>query len=173
MTPLRYAAGPTAEAEVHIDAPPAAVWALVSDIELPARFSSEFLGAHWLDGAPPALGARFRGRNRHPAVGEWETTCTVVGYEPQRLFAWAVDDPRHPMSSWRFELKPDAEGTRLRQWMRLGPAPSPVSRAIAAMPDKEERIVARRLAEHQANMQATLAGIKALAEGREPVTRSR
>jgi len=33
------------------------------------------------------------------------------------------------------------------------------------MPDKEERIVARRLEEHRANMQLTLEGIKALAEG--------
>jgi hypothetical protein len=32
------------------------------------------------------------------------------------------------------------------------------------MPDKEERIVARRQAEHAANMQATVDGIKALAE---------
>jgi hypothetical protein len=33
------------------------------------------------------------------------------------------------------------------------------------MPDKEERIIARRQAEHTANMQATVDGIKALAEG--------
>jgi hypothetical protein len=32
------------------------------------------------------------------------------------------------------------------------------------MPDKEERIVARRLSEHRANMERTLAGIKELAE---------
>ena len=32
------------------------------------------------------------------------------------------------------------------------------------MPDKEHRILRRRLAEHQANMAATLAGIKELAE---------
>jgi hypothetical protein len=34
------------------------------------------------------------------------------------------------------------------------------------MPDKEERIVARRLEEHERNMRATLDGIKALAEER-------
>jgi hypothetical protein len=32
------------------------------------------------------------------------------------------------------------------------------------MPDKEERIVAKRLAEHRSNMQATIEGVKALAE---------
>jgi hypothetical protein len=36
------------------------------------------------------------------------------------------------------------------------------------MPDKEERIIERRLEEHRANMQATVDGIKALAEGSLP-----
>jgi hypothetical protein len=36
------------------------------------------------------------------------------------------------------------------------------------MPDKEERIVARRLEEHQANMQLTAEGIRALAESARP-----
>ena len=47
----------------------------------------------------------------------------------------------------------------------MGPAPSGLSIAINAMPDKEERIVARRLEEFEANMRATLDGIKRLAEG--------
>jgi hypothetical protein len=48
--------------------------------------------------------------------------------------------------------------------MRIGPAPSGLSIAIEAMPDKEERIIERRLEEHARNMRATLDGIKALAE---------
>lgn len=36
--------------------------------------------------------------------------------------------------------------------------------AIEAMPDKEERIVARRLGEHELNMQRVVAGVKELAE---------
>ncbi|MGH2758276.1 MAG: SRPBCC family protein, partial [Actinomycetota bacterium] len=92
---MRYADGPSAEVEIYIDAPPARVWDLVSDIELPARFSEELQGAQWLD-ETPAVGARFQGRNRHPAVGEWETTSYVVAYEPERTFAWAVGDPDRP-----------------------------------------------------------------------------
>ena len=61
-------------------------------------------------------------------------------------------------------LAEEAAGTRLRQGMRMGPAPSGLSIAIEAMPDKEEKIVARRLVEHERNMQATLEGIKQLAE---------
>jgi hypothetical protein len=46
----------------------------------------------------------------------------------------------------------------------MGPAPSGLNIAIAAMPEKEERIIARRLEEFEANMTATLDGIKRLAE---------
>jgi hypothetical protein len=52
--------------------------------------------------------------------------------------------------------------------MQMGPAPSGISMAIEAMPDKESRILRRRLAEHHANMTATLAGIKELAEAQSP-----
>ncbi|HZQ28179.1 MAG TPA: SRPBCC family protein [Acidimicrobiales bacterium] len=162
---MKYADGPTVEVEVLIDAPAERVWALVSDIDLPARFSSEFLGSRWIDGAiGPAPGARFVGRNRHPVGGEWETTCVVDVYEPGRSFGWAVGDPDYPSASWCFDIEPEQDGVRLRQWARLGPAPSGLTPAIEAMPDKEERIVARRLDEHRANMQATVEGVKALAE---------
>src|SRR5437588_13129895 len=94
---LRYADGPGTEESVSIAAPPATVWALVTDINLPARFSTEFQGAEWSSEANgPALGATFVGRNKHPAAGEWETTSTICGYEPERLFEWAVGDPDRP-----------------------------------------------------------------------------
>jgi hypothetical protein len=160
---VKYADGPTVEVDVFVAASIERVWALVADIELPARFSSEFLGARWLDGGP-GVGARFAGRNHHDAIGDWETTSFVARYEPPRAFEWAVTDLDQPSASWWFELAEEAAGTRVRQGMRMGPAPSGLSVAINAMPDKEERIVARRLAEHERNMQATLDGIKQLAE---------
>jgi uncharacterized protein YndB with AHSA1/START domain len=162
---VRYAEGPTAEVEVLVEAPPERVWALVTDIDLPARFSQELLGAEWLDEGP-ALGARFVGRSRHEALGAWETTSWVNRYEPLRAFGWAVSDPDEPSAMWWFELEEEEGGVRLRQCARMGPAPSGLSIAIAAMPDKEERIVARRLQEFERNMLATLEGMKQLAESR-------
>jgi len=162
---LRYADCPSTEAELLIEAPPAVVWALVCDIQTPARFSSEFQGGQWLDGADgPVLGARFRGRNYHEARGTWETESTICEFEPGRAFGWAVGDPARPAARWRFTLQPDGSGTRVRQWMQMGPGESGISELIALMPDKEHRIIRRRLAEHQANMVATLAGIKDRAE---------
>jgi uncharacterized membrane protein len=155
---VKYADGPSVEADIYIDRPPSEVWGLVSDITTPVRFSEELQEATWLDAA------RFRGRNRHPAIGEWETVSTVTANEPEAVFEWAVGDAENPSALWRFTLEPDGSGTRLRQWMRMGPAPSGLNAAIDAMPDKEERIVDRRLDEHRANMERTLAGIKELAE---------
>lgn len=155
---MRYADGPTVTVDVLIDAPVATVWALVSDITLPARFSTELQAAEWIDDST------FRGTNRHDAAGEWQTVCTVSERETDRVFTWAVGDPANPSATWRFSLAPEGHATRLTQWMRMGPAPSGLTPAIEAMPDKEERIIARRLDEHRFNMLATLQGIKGIAE---------
>ena len=160
---MKYADGPSIEVEVLIDAPIERVWQLVTDINLPAQFSAEFLGAHWLD-ARPGVGARFEGRNHHHALGAWETTSFVTRYEPPRAFGWAVTDPDNPSSSWWFELEQERDGVRLRQGTRIGPAPSGLTIAITAMPEKEERIIVRRLREFETNMRATVEGIKRLAE---------
>ena len=162
---MRYADGPTAEVELVIDAPVDELWAAITDINLPAEFSPEFQGAEWIDDDGPALGARFVGRNRHDALGEWETTSWVNRFEPLRAFGWAVSDPDHPSATWWFELAPAPGGVRVRQGGRMGPAPSGLTIAITAMPEKEERIVARRLQEWEANMTATLEGIKRRVEG--------
>ena len=162
---MRFADEPTVELTSHVGAPPSAVWPFVTDLDVLAQFSSEFQGGEWLD--PPAsrgVGAQFHGRNKN-AWAEWEVTCTVTGWEPDRTFGWCVDDPAAPAASWRFTLAPTDGGTRLDYRARMGPGPSGVTSAIAEHPDAEERIVDRRLAEWTANMQSTLDGIQELAEG--------
>lgn len=164
-TGARYADGPTVEVETWIDSPPERVWELVTDMQLIARISDELQEVQWLDGAHgPSLGARFTGRNRHDALGEWTTTSHVVEFEPQRVFGWAVRDPENPMASWRFALRPADGGTQLSQWVRMGPAPSGLSLAIERMPEKEQKIVFVRLRDFERGMTANLAGIKELAE---------
>ena len=159
-----YADRPTVEVAVEVRAPVERVWALVADIALPARFSEELQDAQWLDA--PAPGARFVGTSAHPAIGSWQTTSTVVELTPPRAFAYAVGDPAEPAAVWTWLLEPLPDGgTRLVQRAQIGPGWSGLSPAIAARPDKERRIVAGRLREHQANMRRTCEGIKALAEG--------
>ncbi len=164
---MRIADGPEVTVEAAVAAPPATVWALVTDIDVPARFSPEFQGADWLDGATgPALGARFTGRNHHARMGGWSVTCTVVALEPGRCFGWDVGDPDEPLASWRFDLEPVDGGaaTRLRQWARMGTGRSNMTPLIEAHPDREEQIVASRLEQWRAGMQATVDGIRDLAE---------
>ncbi|AXB42679.1 SRPBCC family protein [Amycolatopsis albispora] len=163
-TGARYADAPTIEQRIRIDAPPDRVWELVSDINLLPSLSAELQAVEWLDDGP-ALGARFRGRNTHPSFGNWETVSHVVGYEPQRTFAWAVTDPEKPSASWRFSLEPHDGGTELRQWMQMGPGPSGLSAAIQRMPEKEQKIVFVRLRELENAILANLDAIKKLAEG--------
>lgn len=167
---MKYADGPTTEVEVDVAAPADAVWPYLIDVDLPARFSDEFQGAEWIDDGPD-LGARFEGRNRHPVVGEWRVTCTVTAFEPGRIFEWTIGDPEHRSARWRFALEPrgDARST-LRFRAEMGPGPSGLTPAIERMPDREEDIVARRLDEWTGNMQRTVDGIAALAEGRTPTT---
>ena len=160
--PVRMADGPGTFAEVDIAAPVDRVWELVTDIDLPARFSDEFLGASW-DGHGPALGATFTGRNTHPAIGEWEVTLYVHAFDPPRSFGWCTSDPANPGARWRFDLEPHGDGTRLRFTVALGPGPSGTTAAIRSMPDKEGRIIARRIGEVHANMLRTVEGIRDLA----------
>lgn len=109
-----YSDCPAVEATAVVDAPVPAVWSMVTDIGLPARFSPEVQGAEWLDDATgPAVGARFLGRNRHPVAGTWQTLCTIVDYEHQRRLAYVVTGPpgsgledTRPAATWRFELEP-------------------------------------------------------------------
>ena len=164
-TGARYADRPTVEVPIEIDAPLERVWAIVSEIETMPGASPELQAVEWLDGrCGPGLGARFRGRNRHEAFGEWSTESVIVAYDPPREFAWAVGDPSFPAAVWRFSLEPLRGGTLLRQWVQLGPGRSGLSVAIVRMPDMEQKIGFVRLREFEANMGATLAAVKRLAE---------
>ncbi len=164
---MRFADGPTVEVEVRVDAPPSRVWPFVTDVAVPAEFSSEFQGASWEAGFDaPAIGARFRGRNALESMGEWETTSEIIECEEPVTFAWAVGDTANPSATWRLSLEPNGDGTTLRYFARMGPGPSGLTAAIERIgTDKEERIIERRLQQHRENMTATIEGIKRLAEG--------
>lgn len=163
--PVVHADGPGTWVSTSIAAPAAAVWAAVTDIELPTRFSEESQGASW-SGEGPALGATFVGRNRHPAIGEWEAQCFVDVFEEERAFGWATSDRENPGARWRFRLDPDGDRTILRYEVTLGPGPSGTTMAIASMPDKEARIIHRRIGELNANMVRTVEGVRDLLEAR-------
>src|SRR5262249_42003527 len=133
-TGARYADKPTVEVRTWIDAPPRRVWELVTDIQLMPTLSDELQSIEWLDGGcRAAVGARVVGHSKHDALGEWATTSEVIECEPERVIAWAVEDPTNPTAIWRFRLEPKGTGTELSQWMQLGPGRSGLSYAIDRM----------------------------------------
>ncbi|MFE9577289.1 SRPBCC family protein [Nocardia sp. NPDC006044] len=138
------------------------VWALVTDIQLPVRSSPELTSVEW-EGTAGRVepGARFRGRNDHPAFGTWETVCEIVEVEPGRRWVWRVLGPDNGTSAtWAFEIDPARDGVIVRQWGRMGPAPSGLTPAITANPELEGRIIARRLEEWAAGMRANLSWLR-------------
>jgi len=157
---MRHRDQPTVEAVQRLSCGPDTAWRYVTDITLPARVSTELESVEWLDGADHvAVGARFKGRNRHEAFGEWETVCEIVEVEPGRRWVWNVVHPDGVGATWGFEVEPASGGSLVRQWGRMGPGASGTTVAIAAQPDKEARIVARRLDEWLTNMRTNLACI--------------
>jgi uncharacterized protein YndB with AHSA1/START domain len=159
-TGARYADGPTVQVSTWIDATPDKVWPAVVDLPAMAVSSPELQSVEWLDDDVPAVGSRFVGHNRHEAMGEWSVTSHVVECERPLVFAWAVHDLDEPAASWRFTLEPAGGGTRLTEWVRLGPGRSGLSLAIERMPDKEQKIVFMRMRELERNMSVTVAAIK-------------
>lgn len=158
--PLRLADQPGVVVERDLEASPRRVWEVVTDISLPVGVSEELVAVDWAPGHEgPSLGAEFVGSNRHPRRGEWDIRCFVDVFEERRQFGWCTSDRERPGARWRFELEPAGAGTRLRFRVLLGPGPSGLTEVIERMPDDEERIVARRLAEHRTNMEKVVDAI--------------
>jgi hypothetical protein len=154
---MRYRDLPTMEVTQRVKCDAATAWARVTDINLPARCSQELQQVEWVgDAHGVEVGARFRGRNSHTAFGNWQTECEVVEVEEGRRWVWNVVGPEGPAATWAFEIEPTSDGVLIRQWARMGPGPSGLTYAIDAMPEKEGRIVANRLAEWKQNMQTNL-----------------
>ncbi len=159
------AARPGVTVEIDIAATPEIVWELVSDINISARFSTEFQGADWVDSGGPREGASFVGRNERSDVDrKWETTSWVVACEAPKVFAWNVNDRDEPSAQWGFELEKIPGGTRLRQRFILGLRLSATGHAMVDNPEKAAQILASRQEHHKGNMMLNLQGIKEIAE---------
>ena len=107
---------------VHMAAPPAKVWELVSDVTRIGEYSPETFEAEWLDGATgPAVGARFRGHVKRNGRGPvYWTTCTVLASEPGREFGFGVGmGAGRTVNVWRYRLEPSGDGTDVTESFEL------------------------------------------------------
>ncbi len=150
-------------AEADIEALPAAVWPVISDINLPAGAGTELVSAQWQD--EPGLGAVFTGRSRL-GDAEWEVKNQVTAYEEGRVFEWSVVNPAHPDipgAVWRFEIMDQGVGSRLRFSMRIGTSGNVLSQ-MAAKADDPAKVINDRRRILKANMSRTVEAAKAAVE---------
>ncbi|MCP3912125.1 MAG: hypothetical protein GY713_14345 [Actinomycetia bacterium] len=152
-------------AEIDTDARPAAVWDVITDINMPARFSEELLGAEWTSEGDPGVGSTFRGRNSIPDVFDWEVDCIVTAWQESEAFEWRVTDPDNPGAVWRFDLAEQGGGSRLRFSMLIGQENNGTVPQALKDPAKEEGVLNGRRRTLRANMQRTVEGVKALVDG--------
>lgn len=146
---------PLLQASIDIDAPPAKVWALISDLRRMPEWSPQ---CRWMKQfGPLRTGTRTLNFNRRNRLF-WPTTSTVVEVVPERKLAFRVDANR---SIWSYELEPHGDGTRVTESRHAENGVSAFSsmtvNTLLGGNDNFER-------ELVAGMNATLAKIKAAAE---------
>ncbi len=115
-----------AEVDVVVDAPSIAVWEVVGDPRRTGEWSHECLEVQLVEGAAaPAVGVRFRGRNRVGKTG-WSRTCEIVAYDTGREISWRTVPTAFYRDStiWTISVEPEDTGTRITQRyevVKLGP----------------------------------------------------
>lgn len=148
------------EVTEQVRAEPSVVYDLVSDVTRMGSWSPETTSCRWLGGATgPAVGARFRGTNRHGPLLRWTTTCTVTAAEPGRRFAFDVDFAGVPIARWVYDLEPTPTGcTVTESWDDRRGRPL----QIASVPLMG---IADRAEHNRRSMQTTLTALRLAAEG--------
>lgn len=98
------------EATTEIDAPPAQVWALVSDLRNMARWSPQCVKTFVRGGGEVKQGSKMVNINRRGPLF-WPTQSKVVRFTPEKEIAFRV---KENWTIWSYTLEPTASGgTRL------------------------------------------------------------
>lgn len=113
------------EVSVWMDATPAAVWDLVSDVTRIGEFSPETFEAKWTRGSTgPEVGAYFAGHVKRNGVGPiYWSPCRVTACEPEQRFEFAVGTDSLTATHWGYRLEPKDGGTLVTEYFRLDPNP--------------------------------------------------
>jgi hypothetical protein len=102
----------TMSATIHIDAPPTAVWAVLTDLSRYPEWNPLFREAS----GQVATGRRIRLRSLHPANGRMMTVKPkIIVADPSAELRWAASLPGIMSGEHRFTLTPAHGGTLLEQ----------------------------------------------------------
>lgn len=113
------------ERSIEISAPPATVWAIVSDLKRMGEWSPQcrtmvVLGRH------VRLGTRTFNVNRQGRL-RWPTNAKVVAFDPEKRLAFRILENR---TVWTYELSPTAKGTKVTESRRAPDGVSGVSNLL-------------------------------------------
>ncbi|WGX98103.1 SRPBCC family protein [Nocardioides sp. L-11A] len=145
------------EDSIAIDAPPARVWALVSDVRRMAEWSPQVTSTRLAEGAELGEGAAFTNRNQHGEL-EWTTHARIVRFAPEEEIAFRVEEN---WAVWSFHLRAEDDGTLLTQRRSTPDGISDLSRELTEGFLGGMDVFTTALRE---GMRQTLTGIKATAE---------
>ena len=111
------------EVSLWMDAPPAEVWDLVSDVTRIGEFSPETFEAKWTRGSTgPEVGAFFAGHVKRNGVGPtYWSPCRVTACEPERVFEFSVGTDAMTVNNWGYRLEQKDGGTLVTEYFRLDP----------------------------------------------------
>lgn len=158
-------------AEVVIEQPPEAVWAVVADVTRVGEWSGECRGCAWERGSSsPVAGARFRGRNRRGGLRWTRLNEVVVADSPHELVWRTVPSGPYPDSvEWRLTLVAEGAATRVTESYRIVHIPRLMEWAISAcFPPHRDRTgdLERDLTRLRDLVHAEVAATTAAPEGR-------
>jgi uncharacterized protein YndB with AHSA1/START domain len=149
------------EATVDIAAPTDRVYELIADITRMGDWSPECYQCTWAKGATgPAVGARFKAKNKGGRGPSWFNTPQVTAAEPGHEFAFNRSGPGIGSYTWRYTMEPIATGTRLTESFD---AERPLGAAMTWITMKWTGSADRDADLHE-GMVTTLSRIKAAAE---------
>lgn len=148
----------TVSSSTRIAASPETVYALVSDLKRMGEWSPEATGGEWVGGPGPAVGVKFKGTNANGGKS-WKTMVKITEASAPSRFAFANALGPIVAAEWIYEITPVADGCELTEsWVdRRGPVIGFVGKHLTGVED--------RIAHTRSMIEATLAGIKATAEG--------
>jgi hypothetical protein len=156
----------TDSVQLHIDARPEDVYAIVADVTRTPELSPEIVKCTWIGGATgPAVGARFKAMNKVPNRPAWPNKPVVTVADPGREFAFARTEPFAGTVEWRYRFTPDGDGTLVTESYEVT---KPLSRVgwfiIGTLFARKDR-----RADLHTGMEQTLQRLRAVAEQTAPV----
>jgi hypothetical protein len=102
------------EVSRYIEASPAALYDVISDVTRTPELTPDIVACVWLDGATgPAVGARFKATNSQGRGPNWNNKPVVVAADAGREFAFDRTERFAGTVRWRYRFEPEGNGTRV------------------------------------------------------------